>query len=81
VDENVQRFEPKLALFVNDDPIYFYKTIIQFSKKYINNNGKIYFEINDKYYSDLFKHVRDANLSYSFVKDLNRKFRFLIINL
>jgi hypothetical protein len=29
----------------------------------------------------LFKHVRDANLSYSFVKDLNRKFRFLIINL
>ena len=59
--------------------IYFYKTIIQFSKKYINNNGKIFFEINDKYYSDLCKYIRDANLSYSFVKDLNRKFRFLII--
>jgi hypothetical protein len=28
----------------------------------------------------LFKYVRGANLSYSFVKDLNRKFRFLIIN-
>ncbi len=80
VDDNVKKFEPKLALFVNDDPIYFYKVIINFSKKYINNNGKIYFEINDKYYSDLFKYVRDANLSYSFVKDINRKFRFLIIN-
>ena len=79
VDENVKKFEPKSALFVNDDPIYFYKIIIKFSKKHINNNGKIYFEINDKYYSDLCKYVRDANLSYSFVKDLNRKFRFLII--
>ena len=74
VDENVKKFEPKSALFVNDDPIYFYKIIIKFSKKHINNNGKIYFEINDKYYSDLCKYVRDANLSYSFVKDLNRKF-------
>ena len=46
----------------------------------INNNGKIYFEINDKYYFELFKYVSDANLSYSFVKDINRKFRFLIIN-
>ena len=79
MDENVKKFEPKLALFVNDDPIYFYKLIIKFSKKYINNNGKIYFEINDKYYSDLFKYVNDAKLSYFFVKDLNRKFRFLII--
>ena len=79
VDENVKKLEPKSALFVNDDPIYFYKIIIKFSKKYINNNGKIYFEINDKYYSDLCKYIRDANLSYSFVKDLNRKFRFLII--
>ena len=79
VDENVKKFEPKLALFVNDDPIYFYKLIIKFSKKYINNNGKIYFEINDKYYSDLFKYVNDAKLSYFFLKDLNRKFRFLII--
>ena len=79
VDENVKKFEPKLALFVNDDPIYFYKLIIKFSKKYINNNGKIYFEINDKYYSDLLKYVNDAKLSYFFAKDLNRKFRFLII--
>ena len=79
VDDNVKKFEPKLAFFVYDDPIYFYKEIIKFSKKHINNNGKIYFEINDKYYSDLFKYVNDAKLSYFFVKDLNRKFRFLII--
>jgi len=27
----------------------------------------------------LFKYVNDAKLSYFFLKDLNRKFRFLII--
>lgn len=43
---NVLKFEPYLALFVdNDDPLEFYKAILEFSKTYLE--GSIYFEINE----------------------------------
>jgi release factor glutamine methyltransferase len=43
----VLKFEPERALFVtNDDPLQFYKIIADFSLCHLNNNGRIYFEIN-----------------------------------
>ena len=50
MSKNVLNYEPELALFVkNDDPLKFYKAILDFAKNSLNNNGKIYFEINEKY--------------------------------
>ena len=50
MSKNVLDYEPKLALFVkNDDPLKFYKAILDFAKNSLNKNGKIYFEINEKY--------------------------------
>jgi len=47
---NVLRFEPHLALFVEDDnPLLFYKEIAFFAKKSLKTKGKLYFEINEKY--------------------------------
>lgn len=44
---NVYKYEPFNALFVSDEnPLIFYKKIAFWSKKILNKNGSIYFEIN-----------------------------------
>lgn len=45
--KNVLAFEPHSALFVNDtNPFLFYKAIVEFAKKYLSKDGKLFFEIN-----------------------------------
>ena len=46
--DNVLRFEPQTALFVNDNnPLVFYRAIISFAKDHLLSPGRIYFEINE----------------------------------
>jgi release factor glutamine methyltransferase len=50
LQKQVIEFEPHLALFVeNDNPFLFYDKITEFAKQHLNPNGKLYFEINQKY--------------------------------
>jgi len=43
---NVLNFEPHIALFVpENDPLLFYRKIIQFSCNYLTQGGQLYFEI------------------------------------
>jgi release factor glutamine methyltransferase len=45
---NVVDYEPPEALFVPDnDPLIFYRAIVQFSRKHLSANGKLYLEINE----------------------------------
>lgn len=45
---NVVENEPHLALFVDDDnPLIFYKKIIEFGANYLKAKGKLFFEINE----------------------------------
>ena len=47
IHNNVKKYEPSLALFVDDDkPLIFYEAIAAFAKKHLKVNGKIYLEIN-----------------------------------
>lgn len=42
------KYEPEIALFVeNDDPLVFYKRIIEFSKDHLQDTGCIYVEVNE----------------------------------
>ena len=81
ISKNVLDYEPKLALFVkNDDPLKFYKAILDFAKNTLNKNGKIYFEINENYKDEIMKLVN--NYSYSNVNcklDMFEKYRFCAI--
>ena len=44
---NVLGFEPHLALFVaDDDPLVFYRKIVELATKNLNPNGRLFFEIN-----------------------------------
>ena len=46
---NVLDFEPSSALFVSDnDPLIFYRKILEFAQKTLKPNGQIWFEINEK---------------------------------
>ena len=78
VDINVIDYEPKTALFVNDDPLYFYRAILKFAKKHLVKNGSIYLEINDKYAEDL-KNIF-SDYKFRIKKDFYDKKRFLIID-
>jgi len=79
MQKNVLDFEPELALFVPDNsPLKFYDKIIDFGKKHLNPNGKIYFEINEAFGKEtalLFN--KNIFTDISLRKDLNGKDRML----
>jgi len=77
--KNVLEFEPHQALFVpDDDPLLFYRAILQFSEKYLKNAGRIYLEINEKFG----KEVVDLIVKHKFhnvelLQDFHGKNRFI----
>ena len=80
---NVLKYEPNSALFVdNDNPLIYYEKILEFAKNQLNNDGKIYFEINESYSIEL-ENICKLNSFYNirFISDINRKNRFLLINM
>ena len=47
---NVLDYEPSSALFVSDnDPLIFYRKILDFAQKVLKPNGQVWFEINEKF--------------------------------
>ena len=81
MSKKVLNYEPELALFVkNDNPLKFYKAILDFAKNSLNNNGKIYFEINENYKDEIMELVN--NYGYSNVNcklDVFGKYRLCVI--
>ena len=48
--KNVLKFDPELALFVdNDNALIFYEKITKFASKKLKENGFLYFEINEAF--------------------------------
>ena len=79
MQKNVLQYEPHLALFVDDeDAMKFYKAIAEFGLKHLNNNGQIFFEINEmmgKQICDLLNQYRYLNIELK--KDLQNKDRMI----
>jgi len=77
--KNVLDFEPESALFVPDNnPLLFYRAIIDFGINHLNPGGKIYFEVNESYGKETAlllekRNFRDITLK----KDINGKDRML----
>lgn len=71
--KNVLDYEPDLALFVsNDDHLIFYRAIIEYSKKVLNEGGRIYFEINERFGKEVKKMLEDSKfIDVEIYKDLN----------
>lgn len=80
---NVLDHEPHLALFVNDnDPLLFYRVIMDIGKVKLKKNGKIYFEINEKQGDALKKLAEGKGFSeVRSARDLNGKDRIITMQL
>lgn len=78
--KNVLEFEPELALFVRDeDPLVFYREIVQKGKQLLKAGGKLYFEINEKYGTEVAGLMQESGYSdVRVIKDLNGKERIVV---
>ncbi|WP_303924622.1 peptide chain release factor N(5)-glutamine methyltransferase [Draconibacterium sediminis] len=79
MEANVLEHEPALALFVCDtDPLIFYRTIAQFASKQLNENGYLFFEINENLGDEMVALVKQLGFkSIELRRDLNGKNRML----
>jgi len=79
--DNVLKYEPPLALFVeDDDPLLFYREIMRFAERSLRPNGKLYFEINENYAeatASLFD--KDTFDIPETMTDVHGKVRFLVV--
>jgi release factor glutamine methyltransferase len=80
LQQQVVDFEPHLALFVEDEnPFLFYEKIILFAKKHLNQNGKLYFEINQKYGAEIKTLLQKNNfIDVRILKDINQNDRMAV---
>lgn len=76
---NVLNFEPHNALFVTDeDPLVFYRAILDLSIRILNPGGRIYFEINEKKGDEIISLMKTKGYSEVVVEDdINGKNRFV----
>ncbi|WP_373494669.1 peptide chain release factor N(5)-glutamine methyltransferase [Aquiflexum sp.] len=76
---NVLKYEPHLALFVqDDDPLLFYRHIAQKCKNALNPNGRLYFEINEVLGSSTSDLLTDNGFKeIRILKDLNNRDRMV----
>ena len=81
--DNVLNWEPHNALFVSDsNPLIFYRNILEFAKTYLNQDGEIWFEINEY----LGKEMTDLCKEYGFsdieiFKDFREKDRVVKVHM
>ncbi len=80
--DNVLKYEPPLALFVeNDAPLLFYRKIMDFARKALISGGKLYLEINANYAAETAS-LFEKNIIFNspeILADLHGKSRFLIV--
>lgn len=79
MQENVLDYEPELALFVEDkNPLIFYKKIASLAFNFLNENGKLYFEINAKFGKETIEMLADIGfVNIELKKDMNDKDRMI----
>ena len=77
--EDVLQFEPPLALFPpSEDPLLFFKIIGNLAAKSLNRGGKLFFEINEQYGSEILKILAKIGfVDIALKKDINDKDRMI----
>lgn len=76
--QNVLKHEPHLALFVRDnEPLVFYNAIIDFARENLNNQGILWFEINENEGDNMKRLLVEKGLqSVEVIDDFNSRPRF-----
>lgn len=78
IEHSVKGFEPVMALFSpTSDALIFYRKIAEDSKKYLNKNGLLFLEINQKLGSETLELYRNDFSEAQLIKDLSENDRFI----
>ena len=79
IQPNVLNHEPHLALFVKDDnPLIFYKAVIDFAINNLKQKGRLYFEINQYLGEETKALLESSNFEdVALIKDLNMNDRII----
>lgn len=80
IKKNVLVYEPHLALFIADeDPLLFYRKILDLGKHALKRGGKIYFELNEQYGAETDALMQEKGYSDTrILQDLSGKNRFAV---
>ena len=75
IKDNVLKYDPHLALFAEEDGIYFYRKIIENAVHYLSKDGVIFFEIGYDQKEKIFELGKNNNLITTVYKDINNRDR------
>jgi len=79
MNKNVLNYEPHIALFVADnDPLIFYRIISELAPSLLKSEGHIYFEINEKYGTEIMNLLTSKGfLNIILKRDINGRARMV----
>ena len=79
MEKNVLDFEPETALFVpDDDPLRFYKALVEFGNDRLRKGGLMFWEINEAFGKECVLLLKENGYSnVELRKDLNGKYRMV----
>jgi len=80
INDNVLVHEPHLALFIPDeDPLLFYRKMLDIGQESLEKGGKLYFEFNERYGTEMTELMQQKGyIDIRIIKDLSGKDRFAV---
>lgn len=75
IKDNVLNYDPHLALFAEEDGVYFYREIIENANQYLENDGAIFLEIGYDQKKKILELGKNNNFFTTVYKDINGKDR------
>lgn len=79
MQDNVLKYDPHLALFAEEEGMYFYRKIIEQANDYLNKNGAIFFEIGYDQKEKIIKLADINGYSAEVYKDINGRDRMAFL--
>lgn len=79
IEESVKRYEPHIALYAEDEGLYYYKKIITNNMSKLSPNGFMAFEVGDNLSNLLVELLDKEKLKYQFLDDYQKIPRYLFI--
>ena len=79
MEENVLNYDPHLALFAEEDGMYFYREIVESAKEYLEEDGIVFFEIRYDQREKILKLANENGFKAEVYKDINGRDRMAIL--
>lgn len=79
MEENVLNYDPHLALFAEEDGMYFYREIVENAKEYLEEDGLVFFEIGYDQREKILKLANENGFKAEVYKDINGRDRMAML--